>query len=74
MQVTAHPITSIAYPDLFVPQTVTQSTFASPCTMLASGIDSGFQPFDANAETVPQFSFVVNDACTPLWFYCKQGQ
>jgi len=46
--------------------TATQSTFASPCTRLSSGADSGFQA--ASAE----YAFTVSDT-TPFWFYCRQS-
>ncbi|KLO10557.1 hypothetical protein SCHPADRAFT_878002 [Schizopora paradoxa] len=49
---------------------VTQSTFAAPCTK--SGVDSGFFPVSANATVVPQWSFTLNNASAPLWFYCAQ--
>lgn len=52
--------------------TVTQSTFASPCTPMDKGVDSGFQAVAAGATSVPQWSFTVNNASAPLWFYCKQ--
>jgi len=54
---------------------VTQSTFANPCqiqTTPAQGIDSGFQPVDNTSATLPQWSFTVNNASTPLWFFCAQ--
>jgi len=49
---------------------VTQSSFAAPCTK--SGVDSGFFPVAANATVIPQWSFTLNNASTPLWFYCAQ--
>jgi plastocyanin len=57
--------------------TVTQSSFTDPCTMLTTptlGIDSGFQPVSANATMVPQYSFSVTNASSPLWFYCRQAR
>ncbi|KAJ7087776.1 hypothetical protein C8R44DRAFT_555739, partial [Mycena epipterygia] len=54
---------------------VTQSTFANPCaiqTTPAQGIDSGFQPVAANATELPEWSFTVNNASAPLWFFCAQ--
>jgi len=54
---------------------VTQSTFASPCSIMttpAQGIDSGFQPVAANATQLPEWSFTVNNASAPLWFFCAQ--
>ncbi|WVQ76813.1 hypothetical protein IAR50_006487 [Cryptococcus sp. DSM 104548] len=47
--------------------TVTQSTFASPCTN--SGFKSGFVP--GNATNPSSFSISINDT-TPLWMYCGQ--
>ncbi|KAF7338086.1 hypothetical protein MVEN_02033100 [Mycena venus] len=50
---------------------VTQSTFAHPCTP-AGGIDSGFQFVDSTSSTLPpQWSFAV-DSAPPLWFFCAQ--
>jgi len=54
---------------------VTQSTFANPCeiqTTPAQGIDSDFQFVDPTATQLPQWSFTVNNASSPLWFFCKQ--
>jgi len=54
---------------------VTQSTFASPCQFMTTpkqGIDSGFQATAAGATTFASWSFTVDDASTPLWFYCAQ--
>jgi len=51
--------------------TLTQSTFATPCTAMPGGVDSGFMPVSANATSFPVYSFKVNEV-TPLWFYCAQ--
>ncbi|KAF9532182.1 hypothetical protein CPB83DRAFT_662688 [Crepidotus variabilis] len=55
---------------------VTQSSFADPCTKLSTSgvqaVDSGFVPVTANATSLPQWSFTVNNASSPLWFYCAQ--
>ncbi|KAF9447883.1 hypothetical protein P691DRAFT_775816 [Macrolepiota fuliginosa MF-IS2] len=51
---------------------VTQSTFASPCTLSAGGIDSGFQLVQPNATEFPSWSFTLNNASAPLWFHCAQ--
>jgi len=51
--------------------TLTQSTFATPCTAMAGGVDSGFQPVSATQTTFPVFSFQVMQV-TPLWFFCAQ--
>ncbi|KAJ7858411.1 hypothetical protein B0H14DRAFT_662574 [Mycena olivaceomarginata] len=52
---------------------VTQSSFASPCVPLAQGVDSGFQAVAPNATAFPQFSFTINNASTPLFFFSKQN-
>ncbi|KAJ7812906.1 hypothetical protein B0H13DRAFT_2143592 [Mycena leptocephala] len=55
--------------------TVTQSTFKAPCTMMTTpvmGINSDFQFVSPNATQIPQWSFTVNNASSPLWFYCMQ--
>ncbi|KAF8643873.1 hypothetical protein AX16_008889 [Volvariella volvacea WC 439] len=54
---------------------VTQSTFADPCTRMttpAMGIDSGFQAIAPNATEFPQWSITVDNASAPLWFFCAQ--
>ncbi|KAH9930623.1 Cupredoxin [Fomitopsis serialis] len=57
--------------------TITQSTFADPCTLMTlangtTGVDSGFMPVAANSTSFPTFSFTLQNASAPLWFYCKQ--
>jgi len=51
--------------------TLTQSTFASPCTAMSGGVNSGFMPVAANATTFPVYSLQINQV-TPLWFFCEQ--
>jgi len=51
--------------------TVTQSTFAAPCTAMPNGTDSKFIPVDANVTTFPTMTITVNDT-TSLWFHCSQ--
>jgi len=54
--------------------TITQSTFATPCSEFkfangSIGVDSGFMP---GSETdTPSYSFAINDTSAPLWFYCR---
>jgi len=51
--------------------TVTQSTFADPCT--AAGVSSGFQDVpNPNATTFPTWSITVENVTSPLWFFCQQ--
>jgi len=50
---------------------VTQSTFAAPCT--AAGVSSGFQDVSNTAgPTFPTWSITVENASAPLWFFCAQ--
>ncbi|TFK63708.1 hypothetical protein BDN72DRAFT_305851 [Pluteus cervinus] len=51
--------------------TVTQSTFATPCTPSDGGLDSGFKPVTAGGDPVT-FQVTVA-ATTPMWFFCKQS-
>jgi len=64
----------IAFQFLAGNHTVTQSTFTDPCTKTTDGIDSGYQPAASGAASVPQYSFSVTNASSPLWFYCKQAK
>jgi len=48
---------------------VTQSTFANPCTRKAGGFGSGFH----SAASAAQFTITVNDT-KPIWYYCGQTQ
>ncbi|OBZ75762.1 hypothetical protein A0H81_04080 [Grifola frondosa] len=77
-QVTANPGDTIAFQFLAKNHTVTQSTFADPCSNLtnadgSTGIDSGFQFVPTSATSFPQWSFTLSANTTgPLWFYCRQ--
>jgi plastocyanin len=53
--------------------TVTQSSFASPCTPLEGGFDSGFQFVAADVINgpFPAASLVIEDT-DPVWIYCRQ--
>ncbi|KAL7410629.1 Cupredoxin [Mrakia frigida] len=57
--------------------TVTQSTFASPCTLMKNattnvvGFDSGYVP---NPDSTLDRKMIIEvTVSTPLWFYCAQG-
>jgi plastocyanin len=55
--------------------TVTQSTFAVPCEKMTTpteGVDSGYVPVANGTTAFPTWSFTVNNASAPLWFYCAQ--
>ncbi|TEB10258.1 hypothetical protein FA13DRAFT_1749018 [Coprinellus micaceus] len=51
--------------------TVTQSSFSNPCSALATGFKSGFQPVAADATDFPKFTITINDTA-PIWGYCGQ--
>ncbi|KAI0748627.1 hypothetical protein C8Q80DRAFT_1172883 [Daedaleopsis nitida] len=59
--------------------TVTQSTFAQPCsnitdpTGLVTSVDSGYQFVQPNATEFPVWQITINNASAPLWFYCRQA-
>ncbi|KAF9654243.1 hypothetical protein BDM02DRAFT_3068202, partial [Thelephora ganbajun] len=54
--------------------TVTQSSFAGPCTLKDGGFDSGFHPVGADVAVAdrPTFTVLVNDT-KPIWVFCKQA-
>ncbi|KZT39687.1 hypothetical protein SISSUDRAFT_984497, partial [Sistotremastrum suecicum HHB10207 ss-3] len=76
--ITANPGDTVSFEFVTKNHTVTQSTFAAPCSQLvnattgAVGINSGYQPVAANATVVPSWTFQVLDT-NPLWFFCLQG-
>jgi len=73
--VTANAGDTIAFQFQGKNHSVTQSTFANPCqiqTTPAQGIDSGFQFVANDSATLPQWSFTVDNATAPLWFFCAQ--
>ncbi|KAI0797555.1 Cupredoxin [Abortiporus biennis] len=58
--------------------TVTQSTFASPCSNMTNadgtpGVDSGFQFVANGTTTFQQWTITINNASAPMWFYCRQA-
>jgi plastocyanin len=56
-----------------VPHSVTQSSFANPCTYLAAanGSPGGF---DSGLQTSKQFTIKITNDQAPIWFYCKAPQ
>lgn len=52
--------------------TATQSTFASPCSPMANGFNSGFEPVGTDATTFPTYTVRVNDT-SAVWVYCAQS-
>lgn len=53
--------------------TATQSTFASPCSPLANGANSGPMPAAGLTSGFPNYTFPVTDVSKPIWFYCATG-
>jgi len=53
--------------------TVTQSTFADPCTLSPGGVDSGPKPAAGLSTGFPTFTYNVTDIAKPAWFFCKTG-
>lgn len=54
--------------------TVTQSSFAGPCSPKEGGFDSGFMPVGTDVATANRPTFAVNVTDTqPIWVYCKQA-
>jgi hypothetical protein len=52
---------------------ITQSSFADPCTPLAGGFDSGWVLIpEAGLGSTPTFNLTITDDSKPIWFYCKQ--
>jgi plastocyanin len=76
-RVTAKPRDRIIFSFMSKNHSVTQSSFAAPCSPFTSalgnsGIDSGFMFVPKGASSnFPTFTVTVNDT-TPLWFYCSQ--
>ncbi|KAL1727157.1 hypothetical protein EV714DRAFT_286719 [Schizophyllum commune] len=53
--------------------TLTQSTFDEPCKAKEGGVDSGFQDVqNAGGGDRLHYTITVNNASTPLWFFCGQ--
>ncbi|KAK7693226.1 hypothetical protein QCA50_002792 [Cerrena zonata] len=50
------------------PHSVTQSTFADPCTPLTGSNGTGF---DSGLTSQSVFSINVTDTSKPIWFFCK---
>jgi len=50
---------------------VTQSSFASPCTYLAATSNTS-AGFDSGLTAGTQFTIIITDDTKPIWFHCKQ--
>ncbi|KAK0228303.1 Cupredoxin [Armillaria fumosa] len=59
------------FPNNGLTHSVTQSSFAAPCTFLAAnGSSSG--GFDSGLTAGTQFTINITDDTQPIWFHCKQ--
>jgi plastocyanin len=60
------------FPNSAVSHSVTQSSFAAPCTYLAANgsVSAGF---DSGLQTAKHFTINITDDSKPIWFHCKQG-
>ncbi|BFZ61894.1 hypothetical protein YB2330_002972 [Saitoella coloradoensis] len=68
--VMAAPGTTLLFQFLTKNHTLSQSTFAAPCSLGAGMVDSGFRPY--NGTGAPStFAYVVQST-EPTWWYCKQ--
>ncbi|KJA27363.1 hypothetical protein HYPSUDRAFT_929959 [Hypholoma sublateritium FD-334 SS-4] len=56
-----------------IPHSVSQSTFANPCTYLAADPNNASAPvgFDSGLVTASTFTINVTDE-NPIWFHCRQ--
>jgi len=58
--------------------TVTQSSFANPCTQQFNtvtqqdGFSSPFMPFDATSGQIGVFTLEVTQTANPIWFFCAR--
>ncbi|KAL0632259.1 hypothetical protein Q9L58_008858 [Maublancomyces gigas] len=52
--------------------TLTQSSFDTPCSASAGGVDSGFRPNIENVAGKQIFTYTVTNT-SPAWFFCGQG-
>jgi len=52
--------------------TVSQSSFANPCSLRTGGFDSGFMPVAPNATAHPTFTVPVENR-DAIWVHCRQA-
>ncbi|KAF8892643.1 hypothetical protein BD779DRAFT_1468315 [Infundibulicybe gibba] len=64
-------IVTFWFPNNGLAHSVTQSSFANPCTYLAASANDS-AGFDSGLQTNVQFSVNITDASKPIWFHCKQ--
>ncbi|KAJ7470528.1 Cupredoxin [Mycena latifolia] len=71
--ITAPNGTSVTFwfPNNGVDHSVTQSSFANPCTYLAASANNS-AGFDSGLTNSKQFTIIITDDTKPIWFHCKQ--
>jgi len=68
-------VVTFYFPANGLSHSVTQSSFAEPCTFLAANSTSGApNGFDSDLQQGVQFSITIVNASQPIWFHCKQVQ
>lgn len=61
------------FPNSPLTHSVTQSSFAQPCTPLAANSTANTPAgFDSGLTKAVQFTIQIVDATKPIWFHCKQ--
>jgi len=70
-QVTASVGDIVSFQFFPADHSATQVTFATPCTPMSGGFNSGFMAVSASSTTHPTFNVTVN-ATTPIWVSCQQ--
>ncbi|KAF8580304.1 hypothetical protein K439DRAFT_1357293, partial [Ramaria rubella] len=50
---------------------ITQSSFADPCTPLPNGFDSGVTGNPTGTLILPEWNLTITDDTQPIWFFCK---
>ncbi|KAJ7323909.1 hypothetical protein DFH08DRAFT_752786 [Mycena albidolilacea] len=76
-QITATNGSTITFKFTGIPgnHSITQSTFASPCTGAPGGFDSGWVELLKNTTDgtgLPEWNLTITNDQTPIWFFCKQ--
>jgi len=70
--ISAQPGDQVAFHFYPKNHTVTQSSFAGPCSFKDGGFNSGFMPVATNQTSFPTYTITVNDT-QPIWVYCAQA-
>jgi len=72
--ITAPKGTSVTFwfPNSPLAHSVTQSSFAAPCTHLDAANGSG-AGFDSGLQKAKQFTITITDDTKPIWFHCKMA-